>query len=185
MPKKVASLAINLLPGREPAFSATFLNWVLSAGRYIIIGTEIIVLVAFLSRFKLDRDLIDLNDHVEEKQKILRSLSPVEERVTQLQKRLSEIKKIDEGQGSGILALPHIATLTPSEITYSNISVAGDKITILGNALETADISRFVASLKTSPLFKKETVSLEKIEHGKTQEEALSFTISAIIEEGQ
>ena len=69
MPKKLTPLSINLMPGRETSFGEKFLNWSLTFGRYIIIGTEIIVLVAFFSRFKLDRDFIDLHDQVKEKQK--------------------------------------------------------------------------------------------------------------------
>lgn len=181
MPKQPESVSINLLPGKESAFGETFLNWVLSIGRYIIIGTEIIVLIAFLSRFKLDRDLIDLNDQIKEKQAILQTLKPVEDHVLQLQARLAEIKRIDALQGSGIAALPGVATLTPAGVTYKNIFVTKDKITISGKASQTTDISRFVALLKSSALFKEGTVSLEKIEQGKEADNLLSFTVSAIV----
>lgn len=117
MPKKPAALSINLLPGREVAIGEKFLRWILTYGRYIIIGTEIIVLLAFLSRFKLDRDFNDLNDRIKERQKIIENFRSIEDSVNQLQSRLSQIKTIEAAQGSGLLALPHIAPLTPPEIT--------------------------------------------------------------------
>lgn len=170
------------MPGRESSFGEKFLNWSLTFGRYIIIGTEIIVLVAFFSRFKLDRDFIDLHDQVKEKQKILAALKPVEERVNSLQIRLSEIKKIEEAAGSGIRALPDIAPLTPPEITYKSITISQDKITILGEAAGTSDISRFTSSLSSAALFKKESVLLEKIERIGLEESGITFVITAVVE---
>lgn len=182
MAKKPASLSINLLPKKEPDFSEKFFDWSLTFGRYIIIVTEIIVLLAFFSRFKLDRELIDLNDAVREKQKILETLKPVENTVNRLQKRLSEIKKIDESQSIAILALPYIASYTPGKITYKDVGVAGSKLTIVGLTQETADISVFVAQLVASNLFKQESVVLEKVERTSEDQNSITFTISAIVE---
>jgi hypothetical protein len=70
MPKQ----EINLLPREEFEKKpiGKFLTWALSIGRYIIIFTELIVILAFLSRFKLDRDLSDLNQSIREKQAVIR-----------------------------------------------------------------------------------------------------------------
>ncbi len=180
MPKKPGLVSVNLLPKKEIAFGEKFLNWSLTFGRYIIIGTEIIVLIAFLSRFKLDRDLIDLHDQVKESLKIVSSQKAVEDRVNGLQLRLSEIKKIDEKQGSGFDVLPKLALLTPDEVTFKNINIEGDKITIVGTAIETVAISAFVTALVDSNQFKKDSVLLEKIESGKEKESGLNFTITVI-----
>lgn len=183
MPKKPGLVSVNLLPKKEIAFGEKFLNWSLTFGRYIIIGTEIIVLIAFLSRFKLDRDLIDLHDQVKEGLKIVSSQKAVEDRVSGLQMRLSEIKKIEEKQGSGFGVLPKIALLTPVEITFKNINIAGNKLTVVGTARETVAVSAFVTALVDSNEFKKETVVLEKIESGKEGESGLNFTITAVVKE--
>ena len=182
MPKKHTSLAVNLLPHKEPSFGDKFLNWSLTFGRYIIIGTEIVVLLAFFSRFKLDRDYSDLNEQVKEKQKILTSLKPTEDTVNRLQLRLSEIERVEATAGGGINALPAIASFTPPEITYQQISVAGNKVTIIGAAQATEDISRFVGTLANSSLFKKDSVSLEKVERRKEEDKVIIFTISALVE---
>ena len=53
---------INLLPKTEfeLSFWGRFIKWALSTGRYIIILTELVVIIAFMSRFKLDRDASDV-----------------------------------------------------------------------------------------------------------------------------
>ena len=62
-------LDIDLLKQKpiEERFLGRFLEWALSYGRYIIIGTQIIVLLAFFSRFKLDQELSDLHERIDEK----------------------------------------------------------------------------------------------------------------------
>ena len=62
-------LKINLLSKKDLEEKALgrFLKWSLSFGRYIIVGTEIIVLIAFFSRFKLDRQLTDLHEAINQK----------------------------------------------------------------------------------------------------------------------
>ncbi|MBI2036467.1 PilN domain-containing protein [Candidatus Microgenomates bacterium] len=184
MPKKPGLISVNLLPRKEIGFGEKFLNWSLTFGRYIIIGTEIIVLIAFLSRFKLDRDLIDLHDQVKEGLKIVSSQKATEDRVGALQIRLSQIKKINEQPQSGLFILSKIALLTPAEVVFTRINIEGDKITIIGTARETVAISAFVTAFTDSNYFKKDSVLLEKIESSKEGESGLSFTISAIAKEG-
>jgi len=180
MPKK-SSISVNLLPGKEPTIGDKFLNWSLTFGRYIIIGTEIVVLVAFFSRFKLDRDYVDLNDQIKDKQAILTSLKPIEDTVNSLQLRITEIQRVEATQGAALKVLPAIAQFTPGEITYKGITATGNKLTIIGTANTTEDISRFAALLEASGLFKKDSVSLEKVERKKEEETAITFTLTAVV----
>ncbi len=66
-------VSVNLLD--QPEFTsssiARLINWTITYGRYIMIGTEVIVLVAFISRFSLDRKLTDLREEIAQKQIIL------------------------------------------------------------------------------------------------------------------
>lgn len=182
MSKKTSLPAVNLLPHPESSLGEKFLEFSLTFGRYIIIGTEIIVLLAFLSRFKLDRDLIDLNDKVKEQQQRLTLLKPVENNLLSLQERLNKIKTAEASQGKGILALSQLSAITPTGITYKTVSAVGDKITITGLATQVEQTSAFVANMKASPLFKKETVTLESIERGKDSTQNITFTLSAVVE---
>ena len=85
---------INLLPVDpfEQGFWGRFLKWGLSVGRYIVIATELVVILAFLSRFKLDRDLSDLNETIAEKQAVLAAYSTLEADYRELAGRLDLIK---------------------------------------------------------------------------------------------
>jgi len=58
---------INLLPPSEfeQSFWGKFLKWAVTAGRYVTILTELVVILAFLFRFKLDTEVADLGTRIE------------------------------------------------------------------------------------------------------------------------
>src|SRR3989344_3425468 len=70
---KFSRIDINLIG--EGDFSRTpigrIVTWATTYGRYIMILTEIIVLLAFISRFSLDRKLTDLKEEITQKQAII------------------------------------------------------------------------------------------------------------------
>ena len=64
---------VNLLPQEEFA-GTTFgrtLRWAMSSFRIIVIATEMIVMLTFLSRFWLDARNADLNDLIKQKSAVL------------------------------------------------------------------------------------------------------------------
>ena len=71
---------IELLPqeGWEKGTLGKLLKWALTAGRYIVIVTELAVIMAFLSRFKFDRELTDLHEEIKQKQAVIQSAQSFE-----------------------------------------------------------------------------------------------------------
>src|SRR5690554_2981690 len=96
-PKKPASITINLLP-KDPFFETVVgktLKWALSAGRYIVIFTELIVILSFLARFTLDRQLTDVNSDIANNETIVASYGELEENFRRAQERTTQIKQIN------------------------------------------------------------------------------------------
>ena len=89
MPAKTINLLIHT--DFDKTFLGKFLRWSLTYGRYIIICTEIIVLLAFIYRFSLDRKITDLNDEIEQKSAIIAANSNFEEQFRNLQFRTEQI----------------------------------------------------------------------------------------------
>ena len=73
---KAIKTTIEFIPQEdwEKTSFGKFLKWLLNVGRWIVIVTELIVIIAFVSRFKLDRDLTNLNEKVKQKQAIIGTL---------------------------------------------------------------------------------------------------------------
>lgn len=157
MPKK----EINLLPReefeRKPL--GRFLTWALTAGRYIVIFVELIVLLAFLSRFKLDRDLSDLTDKIQAKQAQIDAYSEFESQFRSLQKRLVTIQKIQESQTQGDEIVLAIAQALPVDVSLEDLEFSEKGINLSGVALSDSGLRTFVANLSVSEKFTKISIN--------------------------
>src|SRR3989344_2931274 len=92
-PKKELRLKLNLLHPNEipPSLPTRFLRWIVSYGRYIVIFTEIIVVSAFVFRFKLDADLDQLKTDINKDIPYIEGLIADEALIRQTQLKLQTI----------------------------------------------------------------------------------------------
>jgi len=62
VPTRSSLFKVNLLPKDNFEFSLVgkFLRWALTAGRVMVVLTEFVVILAFGSRFWLDKEMNDL-----------------------------------------------------------------------------------------------------------------------------
>jgi len=171
---------INLLPPDE--FEETplgqFLKWALTVGRYIVIGTELIVILAFLSRFKLDRDLTNLNEEIKTKMAVIESFEDLEEKTRTLQSQLQAIK---DAEGKGLETdqlLDFIDENIPLNVFLADLSLNQDSgLELEGIALSEVDLATFLSRLEESQLF--ERISLESISHGGEEGPEIEFGLKA------
>jgi len=167
---------INLiLEEKQPL--GKFLTWVLTYGRYIIVGTEIIVLLAFLSRFKLDRELTDLHQAINQKQAVILASQSLENKVRDLQDRLSLIKKIERERSFPQKILTTLEKLTPQEVILTEFSLEETKLSLTAIALSNEGFTTFLNNLSSSAYFG--DISLDEI--GKAQQGGIQFKISAVL----
>ena len=98
LPAKLPNIEINLLP-KDPFLDSVvgkFLTWSLSIGRYIVVLTELLVIVSFLSRFTLDRRLTDLNESIEKQKAVIISYQETESKFLATQTKIDFLKKTVE-----------------------------------------------------------------------------------------
>ncbi len=152
-----AQKQINLLPQDpfEQSFVGKFLKWALSVGRYIVIGTELVVIGSFLTRFSLDRQMTDLNEAIAQKQAILASYGNLENEVRSVQNRLNLVAEISKNQISSQKILAQISSFTPVDVTYKSITFAADTIKLSGMAFSEAGLQTLMGKLKSDKNFSK------------------------------
>lgn len=146
---------INLLPQEEFAASTfgRILAWALGSFRIIVIITEMIVVIAFLSRFWLDAEASDLNDAIKQKKAIISSMATVEKQFRTVQERLtifSSITKTDKPVSS---LMAKIISFLPSDVVLSNISASGNLVQIKGASASERSIAQFIVNLKSASDF--------------------------------
>lgn len=178
---KFRPININLIPGVtdfEKTSWGKFLKWALGIGRYIVVFTELIVILAFLSRFKLDRDLTDLHESIEQKKSIISSASSFESSFLALQKRLSNISVLEKDQIAFENMLSDIAGSTPVDASIANISFSRTSLTLSGMVLSEMGLSTFINQFRSSPKFS--DINLGNVSKGKNLSE-IQFSLSSYL----
>lgn len=167
---------INLLP--KEAFSDSVagrvLVWILTTFRILVIATEIIVMVAFLSRFWLDAQNTDLNDELELKKSLLEASLPFEKDFKKTQVQLEVASNNIQSQIEITRLLDSLTKSLTSNTILKSINVSSTGIQINGISSGERSLQQLLANLSGNNDFKE--VSLTQV---KTEEsiETLNFTI--------
>lgn len=153
MPAK--TIAINLLGQEDLRHTphGRIISWALTYGRYIMIGTEIVVLLAFISRFSLDRRLTDLKEEVSQKQAILEANADLERDIRLLQDTIVKIKQTTTNQSVPLTTLLLLQTLLPANVYVETLDVTTDRLSVTAIAGTTYGFSQFLTNLGAAKEF--------------------------------
>lgn len=152
--KRIITSSINLFKGRNRSFIDRFIKWALSIGRLIIITTELIALSAFLYRFSLDRNLIDLQDRIKSQQKIVEFLKPNELRYRNLQDRLTLSNKLITSASNTFNTVKVFIDSIPSDMVFNTVSYTNKVLSMSGNVQSITSLKAFIATLRQDPQVK-------------------------------
>lgn len=152
MPAK--TISINLLGDSDMEHTSLgrIVSWAVTYGRYIMIGTEIVVLLAFISRFSLDRKLTDLKEEVTQKQEIIEANLAFEKDVRLLQDKLSKIKILKAQPTNVYTLLTSFQTLLPPGMYLKTFNFEKDKLTVSAIAGSTGAFAQFIANAQQAKL---------------------------------
>lgn len=145
-------LSINLLP-QDPFFETPIgriMAWASTVGRYLVIFTEVVVIISFASRFKLDRDLTDLNSSITQKSYIVDSYGTLESDVQLIQKK-TEFLQQQKGTQDPLSALDVLAKSIPKDVVYTLVQIRAQEIQITGTALTPESLATLVRRLQKQP----------------------------------
>lgn len=180
-PQKIQKLNINLLPTEDLSKTAAgrFLQWALTVGRYIVVFTELIVLMAFASRFWFDRTLSDLKESIKQKQALVQANSDLENQARSIQKRLQKIDEITKTSLKADQILLTLGRITPTDIIYDNLIITTVQTNISAATFSEASLALFITNLRNSNLFT--DINLNSVEKNKRTIGEIVFTLSATL----
>ena len=144
---------INLVPQDEFDRSTLgkILKWSLSAGKSIVVITEFVVILAFLSRFKLDRDLNDLNEVTAQKSALVSSFAATEERMRDIQSRIAVVDKNQEINLVASELISEVKAMTPFDVSYESISFRQGSIDLVGSAGSEVGFATLLQGFSVNP----------------------------------
>ena len=154
MPAK--EISINLLGSQDLEHTpwGRIITWATTYGRYIMISTEIIVLLAFISRFSLDRKLTDLTEEINQKQEIIEANLEFEQQIKSSQANIASIKKLIANQEIPVSIVSSMETLIPLGVYLTSMDLNNGRLAVSANAGSTQAFSQFLSNLQTSKLIR-------------------------------
>lgn len=146
---------INLLPQTDfdQTLLGKFLRWSLTYGRYIIVCTEIVVLLAFIFRFSLDRKITDLKEEIDQKSAIIAANQEFEFQFRALQERVDLVHKNLANNDYSVSVLKHLEKITPQGIKLTSITFEPNKLILAASTDTNSNLALFLNQLKTSSMF--------------------------------
>jgi Tfp pilus assembly protein PilN len=152
-------LDINLLKpqGESQKILVQLVRWMLSAGRYLIIFVEIIVLGAFLIRFTLDTEIADNKDSINQQLPFVKALKQDETLIRQTQFQLHSLQTLRAGQPDYVALLARISNQTPDGITITSLNIQNNSgkliLKINGTAQNNDQIATLIYGLRSDSAF--------------------------------
>jgi Tfp pilus assembly protein PilN len=178
--KKPANININLLP-KDPFLTSTagrFLQWVLTVGRYLVVFTELIVIISFGSRFTLDRRVTDLNTGILQRSTIIASYGDLEGKIREIQKKTESYVQVEQKQSLAD-AFPALSEITPRDVTLINLTIQPGAVSFSGRTNSTTSLNLLINNLVLSNKFA--DVSVERLTSGTAQDPGFTFKINATV----
>lgn len=176
--KKSANL-LSQKPFEENPLALKFFYWVIGVGRVIIIFTNAIVLLVFLSRFKLDSQVADLSEEIEVKRAILQSTGDFEAKAADFQQRLKYISQALAGESYCSLAIKRIEEKIPPEIALLSLEVSGKKLYFKASSPSPLGFGRFISSLILMDQVKEVTLSSASFDK---QKDVFIFSLEVFVD---
>ena len=159
----MSSQNINLLPSAQwnHSWTAYFLKWIVTYGKYALIITELIVISAFLMRFKLDQDLLEVKDQINNDVAILQSSKAFETQIADLSRKQNLIIKEWQKTPTFSRYIKAVTESMPQNIILNSLSLNQGSMTLVGYSPNESSLAYFLKYLKQNSAFK--GVSLTKI----------------------
>lgn len=163
MPKaapKSPDLNIDLLPKATPSgTSGEAIHWALTAGRYLVILTEIVALGAFLVAIWLSKEKNDLRGSIKQKQAEITLYQTCdtedktkfcEDRFRKVQNQINQVVSLEQSQLENNKVLSELLTLLPVGIKLENLSIDKNQITLGGTLPSETELQTLIKSINDS-----------------------------------
>lgn len=156
--------ALNLLePTVEPTSTwDRIYEWVFTVGRYIIVSVELVVLIAFVSRFILDQQNNDLKASIESKIGMIQAQSEIEEEIRGVQSVLGNISAMVKNQTEMSSNVEDVLEKIPDGVTLLDFIIDPETVKAVCSAPDYATVEEMEKSFRNDSKYGDVKVSLSK-----------------------
>jgi Tfp pilus assembly protein PilN len=145
---------INLLPEKERAFLDKSIYFVLHYLRYVLVITQIVVISVFFYRFKIDQEIIDLKDELQQKQEIVAVSDPLLREAEIVDLKTKQIREILVNQALFAESFTYFLDTFPFRLTIRRLDIQGGTYKFESSTTDPETIRAYLARLKQDSRFK-------------------------------
>lgn len=163
MSKKLTpKININLSSAGKQTVGKVFYGWIVDAGRAIIVGIELIALIALGYRFYIDRIIVDLHDDIRRQEVYIVAQAQDEKKYRSIQSRLKNINITNEETAAKVKIMNEILKAISSGTFFStNLSISNRSIIVDGSTFSLFTLTDFLNGIKKFPSI--ESISIDEI----------------------
>lgn len=157
---------INLIQEKERDFTGKIIYFALHYLRYILVVTQIVVIGVFFYRFKIDQEIIDLRDELQQKEEIVAVSDPLLSEAQAVDLKTREVKEIIGRQNIFSRMFAYILTVFPSSMRVTRLEMTESGITFEGITADPSIVKLLLDKLNSDKSFTKvELGSIRRVEN--------------------
>lgn len=162
-------------PHQTESLKQQLFKLVITRGKTIIVVTEAIVLLVFLSRFKLDRQIQDLTESLDNKEAIIQSTQNIEKEYRDVQNKLNITVKLIDSQTNWYKKINAFDNEIPTGVTFKKIDYSQGAIDLSAQAQSASVFGAFMRNLIANESIK--SVAIESSAYN-VATQSFSFSLS-------
>lgn len=169
---------INLLPEKERDFLDKGIYFVLHYLRYVLVVTQMVVIAVFFYRFKIDQEIIDLKDGLQQKQEIVAVSDPLLKQAEIVDQNTKQIHEILVGQAQFSESFTYFLDTFPLHLTLKRLEIRGGIYKFDAITTDPETIRSYLARLKQDKRFKDVTF-------GSIKRDGVEFSVPFVLSDFQ
>ncbi|MCA9371429.1 hypothetical protein KC726_00880 [Candidatus Woesebacteria bacterium] len=123
---------INLLPEKKKNVVDQIIYFSVHYLRYILVITQFVAICVFFFRFKVDQDIVDLKEQLNQKESIVTATEPLITHIDSVDKKIQYINTIIQAQNQDADALRFVFSSISNDITVQSLEYGNKTIVLNG-----------------------------------------------------
>lgn len=158
---------INLVNEKKERTLDRVIYFALNYLRYILVVTQIVVIGVFFYRFKIDQEIVDLQDSISQKREIIQVSQPLIQEAKNSAYKLNRATSIISSQDTALASIDYILSIFPEKFFLKSLDIAKNSLSIDGVTQDFQSIRSFLNRLKKEAKFKNiELTNIKKTDQG-------------------
>ncbi len=158
---------INLIGKKSTSFFDKVLYFFLNYLRYVLVITQLVVIGVLFFRFRIDQNIIDLKDSIDQKKEIVSVVKPILAETEKIKTREDTIRSILKDQDAFSNSLNYVFSLFPETATLTQVQAEEDSLLFIGVASNPQHLQAFYKRLKEEKKFAQTSLTdIKRVETG-------------------